>query len=61
MRKEGFDPIKKNSTSLFRTTITKVAQLGKSKLNLFKNDYSVFRLYISCQARGGNIQEFFKH
>ena len=59
---KNFDPIKKNSNSLFRTTITKVAQEEKSKLNLLKNYCSLFsKLYISCQARGGNFQEFFKH
>ena len=55
--KKVFDPIKKNSISLFRITITKVAQLEKSKLNLLKNGSSL----ISCQARGGNFQEFRKH
>ena len=60
--KKVFDPIKKSLISLFRIPITKVAQQEKTKLSVLKNNCSLFsRLYISCQTRGGNVQEFFKH
>ena len=60
--KKVFDPIKKNLISLFRTPTAKTATKEKSKISLLKNDCSLFsRLYISCQTRGGNVQDFFKH
>ena len=57
-----FDPIKKNLISLLRTPIAKTVTKEKSKISRLKNDCSLFsRLYISCQTRGGNVQDFFKH
>ena len=48
--------------SLFHTCETKTLSKDKSKISLLKNDCSLFsRLYISCQTRGGNFEDFFKH
>ena len=60
--KKVFDPIKKNLISFFRTPTAKTATKEKFNISLLKNDCSFFsRLYISCQTRGGNVQNFFKH
>ena len=48
--------------SLFRTCTTKTTSKDKTKISHLKNDCSLFsRLYISCQTRGGNVDEFFRH
>ena len=56
------EPIKKNKLSLF----SRPSQREKSKTSLqvssLKSDCSLFsRLYIACQSRDGNLQDFFKH
>ena len=62
-REKIFEPIKKNAVCLFRSGPTKkTTTKDKSKISLLKNDCSLFsRLYISCQTRGGNVEELFKH
>ena len=60
--KKVFDPIKKNVISLFRTPSAKTPSKEKSSFSLVKIDSTLFsRLYISCQIRGGNVEDFFKH
>ena len=56
------DPIKKNNLSIFARR--KVRQTGKDqqKISCLKNDCALFsRLYIACQTRDGNLEEFFKY
>ena len=56
------DPIKKNQLPLFSNSNQKVQSKDKSKIVQLKNDCSLFsRLYIACQNRDGNLQEFFRH
>ena len=55
-----YQPIKKNKTDFF------VAEQRKSNRSettrLFKEDCNLFsQLFISCQSRGCDLQEFFKH
>ena len=53
--------IKMTGKDMYKPT-AKTATKRKSKISLLKNDCSLFsRLYLSCQARGGNVQDFFKH
>ena len=54
------EPIKKNKLSL----LSRPSQREKSKTSLqvssLKSDCSLFsRLYIACQSRDGNLQDFF--
>ena len=52
-------PIKKNNKDFFKT-ITDPA--GKSETQIIKEDCQLFsRLFISCQTRGCDLREFFKH
>ena len=56
------EPIKKNKLSL----LSRPSQREKSKTSLqvssLKSDCSLFsRLYIACQSRDGNLQDFFEH
>ena len=56
------EPIKKNKLSL----LSRPSQREKSKTSLqvssMKSDCSLFsRLYIACQSRDGNLQDFFEH
>ena len=52
------DPIKKNKFHVF----TRSPQKQKSKVATMKEDCSLFsRLYIACQSREGNLEDFFKH
>ncbi|CAC5413699.1 unnamed protein product [Mytilus coruscus] len=57
-----FEPIKNNGLPLFRTPPEKTLSITKGKTAVLKSDVSLFsRLYISCQTRGGNLDEFFKY
>lgn len=56
------DPIAKNKLPLFSNSDEKVQSKDKSKILQLKNDCSLFsRLYIACQNRDGNLEEFFRH
>jgi hypothetical protein len=61
--KSGFDePLKKNKCALFSHKGKQDATSSKSKLDILKNDYSLFsRLLISCQSRNCDLGDFFRH
>ena len=55
------ETIHRNKLPLFGTS-TRTASKGKQQLTSLKNDVELFsRLYISCQTRDGNLEEFFRH
>ena len=55
------DTIHRNKLPLFGTPASKASK-GKQQLNSLKCDVELFsRLYISCQTRDGNLEEFFRH
>ena len=55
-------PIRKNKLPLFSNQKCKPSSIPKGTVTALKNDCSLFsRLYISCQSRNGNLDEFFKH
>jgi hypothetical protein len=55
------DTIKRNNLPLFGTH-EKASKKTNTKVATLKSDCKLFaRLYIACQAREGNLQEFFKH
>lgn len=54
------DPVKKNSFPTFDATSKKATSKDKAKLRVLKEDCSLFgELYIACQTRDGNLEEFF--
>ena len=56
-----FAPIKRNRLPLFSQPPTKTCS-NKLQISSLKSDCSLFsRLYISCQARDGNLDDFFQH
>lgn len=55
------DAIHRNKLPLFGIPASKVSK-GKQQLNSLKCDVELFsRLYIGCQTRDGNLEEFFLH
>ena len=55
------DPIHRNKLPLFSTSTCKTSK-GKQQLTSLKSDVQLFsRLYIGCQTRDGNLDEFFRH
>jgi len=57
-----FETIKKNKLSLFKTPPAKEPSKQKMQLNSVKQDCAMFaQLYISCQVRGGDLDDFFCH
>ncbi len=55
------DPIKRKKLQLFSTK-TKTTVKSKQDLVFAKNDSELFsRLYIACQTRDGDLDEFFRH
>ena len=55
------DPIHRNKLPLFSTSTCKTSK-GKQQLTSLKSDVQLFsRLYIGCQTRDGNLDEFFCH
>ena len=55
------DTIHRNKLPLFSTPVLKVSK-GKQQLNSLKCDVELFsRLYMACQTRDGNLDEFFRH
>ena len=56
------DAIHRNKLKLFSSSTTKTVSKGKLQLKSLKNDMELFsRLYIGCQTRDGNLEEFFRH
>ena len=54
------DPIKKNNFPTFNNRRNEVSK-DKAKVAVLKEDCALFsRLYIACQNRDGNLDEFFK-
>ena len=55
------DTIHRNRLKLFVGSRTKSASKKKQQLILMKNDVELFsRLYITCQTRDGNLEDFFQ-
>ena len=55
------DTIHRNRLKLFVGSRTKTASKQKQQLTLMKNDVELFsRLYITCQTRDGNLEDFFQ-
>ena len=61
-RKVSVDEVlSRNKLTLF-TTKHLSEKKGKQQLMLMKSDMQLFsRLYIACQTRDGNLDEFFRH
>ena len=56
------DPLKKNNLSTFTMATKKNVSKNKAQVNVLKEDCSLFsRLYIACQVRDGNLEEFFRY
>ena len=56
------DTIERNKLPLFGTSVPTTTNKTKLQVTTLKNDCNLFaRLYIACQSREGNLQEFFKH
>lgn len=57
-----YDAIKKNNLPLFSRKVKPKAGAVKGKLQHLKNDCNLFsRLFISCQSRQCDMEEFFSH
>ena len=55
-------PLKQNKLPLFSRPTTKTVSKKQAQVSALKDDCSFFsRLYISCQTREGNLEEFFRH
>lgn len=55
-------PIKQNKLPLFSRPTSKTVSKKQTQVSALKDDCSLFsRLYISCQTREGDIEEFFTH
>ena len=56
------DPLKKNDLPTFSTPTKKAVSKDQAKVKLLKEDCSLFgRLYIACQTRDRNLDEFFSN
>lgn len=56
------EAIKKSKLPLLKQQPQKNPTKDKQKVAALKNDCALFsRLYIACQSRDGNLEEFFKH
>lgn len=56
------EPIKKNKLSLFSRPPPREKSKASLQVSSLKSDISLFsRLYIACQTRDGNLDEFFRH
>ena len=55
------DALKKNNLPTFNVQEKKLVFKGKAKIIVLKEDCALFsRLYIACQNREGNLEDFFK-
>jgi hypothetical protein len=60
--KSLFDPLKRNMLATFSRPPVKEQNKTKLQLKSLRNDCTLFsRLYIACQTRDGDLDEFFKH
>ena len=60
--KEVTTVISKNKLPLLSSPIEQKSEKKKTQVAALKDDCALFsRLYIACQSREGNLQEFFKH
>ena len=60
-KKSMYEPIKRNKIYLFNTPASKTSKASQ-KVSSLKSDCSLFsRLYISCQTRDGDLDQFFQH
>ena len=60
--KAVYDTIPKNKLLVFGTSTVKKISKPKQKLISLKQDMELFsRLFIACQIRDGNLNEFFRH
>ena len=56
------DPLPKNKLPLFSRPAVKVPSKGKLQLQSMNSDCTLFsRLYLACQARYGDVDQFFSH
>ncbi|KAL8620123.1 hypothetical protein ACOMHN_052065 [Nucella lapillus] len=56
------DPIPRNKLKVFSTSAPRSQSKGQQQLASVKNDRELFaRMYIGCQTRDGNLEEFFRH
>ncbi|MES9880445.1 MAG: hypothetical protein ABW185_06130, partial [Sedimenticola sp.] len=56
------DPLPKNKLPLFSRPSVKAPSKGKLQLQSVKSDCNLFsRLYLACQARDGDVEQFFCH
>lgn len=56
------DPIKRNKLPLISRQFTKQMTQSKTQVASLRNDCNLFsRLYISCQTRDGNLEDFFRY
>jgi hypothetical protein len=57
-----FAPLKRNKLSFFASAKLSAVSKAKSKITAARNDSSLFsRLYIACQIRASDLDEFFSH
>ena len=57
-----YGPIKRNNLRVSDDPVSNVASKTKQQLSSARNHCLLFpRLYISCQTREGNLDEFFQH
>ena len=55
------DALKKNNLPTFNVQEKKLVSKDKAKITVLKEDCALFsRLYIACQNREGNLEDFFK-
>jgi hypothetical protein len=60
--KSIMDTIKKNNLPLFSQPRKRVVSKAQMKISSLKSNCALFsRLYIGCQSRDGNLEEFFSH
>jgi hypothetical protein len=56
------ETLPKNKLPLFSCPTVKSPSKGKLQLKSLKSDCNLFaRLYVACQARGGDVDKFFSH
>ena len=61
-KKSLFDPIKQNKLYVFNRPTTRKATPHSNEISTLKKSCQLFsQLYIACQVRDGNIDEFFRH
>ena len=61
-KKPVTDTLKKNNLPLLSTPTKKIVSKDKAKVQVLREDCSLFsRLYIACQNRDGNLEDFFTY